>query len=390
MTELGDLLERLHRADASFETLDVELSVWSNWDLQRRAAINELDESRRALAEAATKADPGGAGASDLSSTVRLWIEQPNRLREERDGFAADDSLVVRDGATWWWVAGAHGVMTNAGNPNQQHPLSAEARLILHGSQLLVGLEFTVLGRRHVAGREVQIARGTRRPGPLVGAQLLFSVDFLGRYAHEFELCVDLERGLVLRAESRWDGQPLSIIEVVRIVVDEPIDPERFVFEVPEGQVPKTNADLFREVMRELPLHEAASAAPFTVLVPQRVPADWRLTVRVHGLAGRPGLTPTVLMSYTTPDGSAGVNLSQTGPEAPDTFDMPGGPHPRHLVRDGVQMRIRERQDNFPQTQLACEHHGTQVTMNSDSLDVDTLATLAASLAPAATTPPTI
>jgi hypothetical protein len=83
---------------------------------------------------------------------------------------------------------------------------------------------------------------------------------------------IDAARGILLRVEARRRGLPFSIVEAIRVSYDEPIPPERFVFEPPEGEEVRTLEELRPTPRLEIPLHEAARTAPFQVLIPPTVP----------------------------------------------------------------------------------------------------------------------
>lgn len=84
MGELGELLELLDRADDSYLTLYGEFCVRRDWARAHQATLSELDERQRNLIAARAAASPPPAGES--IGLVRLWIQRPDLMREERQG----------------------------------------------------------------------------------------------------------------------------------------------------------------------------------------------------------------------------------------------------------------------------------------------------------------
>lgn len=82
--------------------------------------------------------------------------------------------------------------------------------------------DFSVAGPVEGAGRPA--IRALARPRALHAERLGLSPLPLGADAHE--LLVDAERGILLRLESRIDGAPLSVAEILEVAFDE--DPPAF------------------------------------------------------------------------------------------------------------------------------------------------------------------
>jgi hypothetical protein len=97
----------------------------------------------------------------------------------------------------------------------------------------------------------------------------------LGAGADHYTLEIDVERGVLLEAVALRDGQPFRRITAVEVVFDQPIADERFHFEPPAGEEIQPIGGLPRPLRLSLP--EAQQRAPFTVLTPARIPANWRV-----------------------------------------------------------------------------------------------------------------
>jgi hypothetical protein len=92
----------------------------------------------------------------------------------------------------------------------------------------------------------------------------------LGAEAEEYELAVDLETGILLRVEARFDGEPFLIGEAQAVAFDEELPPSIFAFTPPEGKEVQ-QLDFDRPRFNQT-IYEAASEAPFTVFILPSIP----------------------------------------------------------------------------------------------------------------------
>ena len=101
MTELGDVLELLHGAGRSFDTVRVEAREWRH----NHRLLAAYDRASERAARGGQIVVSRLAGADDVpaesETLLRAWFEQPNRVREERDD-AGHHYVAVADGTRWW------------------------------------------------------------------------------------------------------------------------------------------------------------------------------------------------------------------------------------------------------------------------------------------------
>jgi hypothetical protein len=87
------------------------------------------------------------------------------------------------------------------------------------------------------------------------------------------DVTIDQETGVVLRALYTLRGKVESELRVERLVVDQPLPPNTFVLRFPPGREVLRSDDGFRRV----PLERVSSVVGYRPLVPERVPAGYRL-----------------------------------------------------------------------------------------------------------------
>lgn len=197
--------------------------------------------------------------------------------------------------------------------------------------------------------------------------------------ADAYELSVDLERGIVLRLSALVKGEPFAVTEVTEIEFDEPFPPDIFVFAPPPGE----EVHPFHLPTPEpLTLMEVARRAPFTVLVPRRVPAGAERTVGFIAPHARPPQPAVVILSYRVHP-SFSITVSETS-AAEDTapFEPADG---EEIERGGRRVLFRAV---GTQRQLVTLLHGTRAFLLSDDADRDAMVETALSLEPAPTKSP--
>jgi hypothetical protein len=68
---------------------------------------------------------------------------------------------------------------------------------------------------------------------------------------------------------------------------------------------------------------EAQDRAPFTVLIPDRIPSDWRVHCALTEQSHRPPRPASVALNYRSDDGNEGLSLSQYAAEnKPEQYDL--------------------------------------------------------------------
>jgi hypothetical protein len=205
----------------------------------------------------------------------------------------------------------------------------------------------------------------------------------LGSGAERYLLGVDAERGVLLEVIAMRNGEPFHRITTERIAFDKSIDPERFRFVQPAGEKVRPAWDEHR--LRHVRLPEAQRLAPFTVLVPGRIPPDWGSRCTFVEPSQRPPSVACVLINYYSDDGHERVSLGEyAAGDQPDQYNlMINHDEWKTITRNGVDVRVR---DPGGQAQAYIERDGTFVFFTSDTLAAEQLAGLAAGLKAAPTT----
>jgi hypothetical protein len=125
-------------------------------------------------------------------------------------------------------------------------------------------------------------------------------------------------------------------------------------------------------------LVDAQQRAPFTVLIPDRIPPDWHSTCAFIEPSRRPPSPAAVSLKYRSDDGHASVSLSQySASEKPDQYELMikhGGW--QTISRDGTDVQVRAPDGPGPrQAQAYIERSETFVFLMSETLTGDELAT---------------
>jgi outer membrane lipoprotein-sorting protein len=397
MGELGDLLECLHRADESFQTVQASFRFWRHSERQQQAFKASFEpesgppRAASVTAQATTAVGGVATGASDPEIgefAVSLWFERPSRIREEREGDPHGFSYGVRVGRSWWSFNDHFGgALTNRGDEHQQSQIGADLLALVEPSRVLGALAFEALGSGERAGRKVMCATARPRPGAATETHLSSPLHWLGRGADEYELEVDTERGTILRCEARRSGLAFLLREARSIHFDEPIPPERFVFEPPAGETLRTVAEAFGRTSPFTTLGAAVAEMPFTVLVPEAVPEDWRLLVQTRQPGERTTHPAMAFLIYQSSDPAFDLRISQKS--ARSSAPLPGGAQVEWTdkERGGVAMKVCVGERGQP-AHVMCQREGTTVTLSSRAIGSDELMNLAAGLVPASATPP--
>lgn len=262
MSELGDLLELLLTSDRRWRTFRATGREWRH--TQRLLTAFER-EARKRTAVMTYGGRAEGRDPAEQDERWALWIAPQAMVRAE---FAVGDETItaVLDGYRWWRWSPSDGARTNAANPQDQssHGTGPGAAL-LETASILPGLSFEITGRVEFAGRSAVAVRAT----PLHSERDQYFPSGLHGIgsADEYELLVDAERGVVLRAEARLDGSPFKVVDVTEVAFDEDFPPDTFVLELPPGETFESPPDF-----RDVPLDRMESEVPFTVLVPEHPP----------------------------------------------------------------------------------------------------------------------
>ncbi len=167
---------------------------------------------------------------------LRLWMAKPWRWRIEKVGAGSSPRQVtVIDGAWYWTYAmipsRGYGVFTNMrlGQPKEpEYPgVDSEILTMLDPASFTESLTLRVTGGATEHGWLGDELKGSaqdrsRHPGQWPGAD-------------EYELLVEREHGILLRAEALLDGKTYARTEFTELILNQTIPDERFVFQIPDG-----------------------------------------------------------------------------------------------------------------------------------------------------------
>lgn len=367
VSDLGNLLELIHSAPDRWRSVRLTVREWHH---HARGAEAFERWTRRSQGGASMRmiSSRSGEPAEECTTTYRLWWESPERFREEMGTTDVRHTLVC-DGERWWTASPDWGVLSSETEGGSQQQ-SALAHLVAPG-RLLGVVRLEPAGEDQLAGRRVITAQGTPLPGD-DGAG--FVIHRLGAGAERIDLAFDAERGVVLCAVALLDGEPFHSLEVTDIAFDERFPPETFVYTPTPGE---ETASPWRP--ERVTLDEAARRAPFTLLVPERVPEGWRLHLTWMDGRERPPIPATAHLFYSSEEGAYGAQLRE---------HATGEPREEWLAyeRRG-DVELADAGENVqPRHHVRTERDGTLVELSGE--DPELLLTLAAELVPAPTEPP--
>jgi outer membrane lipoprotein-sorting protein len=382
--ELGALLVLLHGADAAFRSVEATWRLWRHEERLRQAFVADAEEQKRRGASISSRRIGNGAPEPpENEEMVRIWREG-ERFREEHHGGRRDGYYAVADGQVWWMWDERMGARSNQDDPSVGSGVGQELEVMLNPTPLLSSLRFRVTGSSDVAGRPAVTAHAWPRPQDLRYGRSL-ELHQIGTGAHDYELEIDQERGVLLAATAIRDGQPFHTITALTIRFDEPIPDETFQFKPPEGEEIQTTGNRHR--LQHITLTEAQQRAPFTVLMPNRVPAGWQVRCTFIGASQRPPSPAQVGLGYRSGDGHESVSISQmaTADRASHHYEnMVNNEDWQEMTYDGTTVKVRPA--DWGQAQAHLERNGTFAFLVSDNLTNNQLGTIAAGLRPARST----
>jgi hypothetical protein len=389
LPELGSLLTLLHRADEPFSTVAATYRVWVHRERSLAAFRAEKKTGKAGRYGVATVHSRRSSGAGEVEPVVesdelvRIW-RADDRWRQELDGGERDGAYIVRDGKLWWFWDRVMGARSNEDDP--EHGLGfggEELAIMLDPTPVLGSLRFRVTGRALVAGRATITAEALPRLGRCRGVDPSFQLHSLGNGAERYELSVDEQLGVLLRVVALRDGEPFREVSTLEITFDEPIAEERFRFEPPPGEPVQSTRE--RQRPERVSVTEAQQLASFTVLVPERLPADWHPHCTYVAASERPPRPAQVSLNYRSDDGHQSVSITEmAAADRPAHYDqLIAGEGWQDASSDGGAIRVTKAGN---QTQAHTERDGTFVFLMSETLGRDELTTIAARLKPAPNT----
>ena len=195
---------------------------------------------------------------------------------------------------------------------------------------------------------------------------------------------VDRQLGVLLAVTAVRDGQPFHRITTLAAAFDRPIPDETFRFDPPAGE-PIQSRRWDEERVEHVTLVEAQQRAPFTVLMPDAVPASWQMQCRLIRPSERPPSPLQIGLIYTSIDGHESISLSQFPAGGSNPYrELGDGEGWETVTRGGIEMKTRPAR--WGQAQVELERDGTFVHLMSDNLNRDRVLTIAAGLRPAPST----
>lgn len=384
MSDLGDLLVLLHGARGRIATVRATVRMWRHQQRQHEAMGRSMRDDGGVTAYASLDVE---SLPDTAESVVRVWLAPPDRAREEHEG-ADGAGYGVRRGRLWWHYSPHSGAVSNIDRPEVDSGIGEELWWLLEPAPLIGVLDFDGITPGRQADRGTLRVRAVPRAFAADDGWPLVRLGAAG--ADELLLDVDAERGTLLRIESRFQGEPIVISEIVEIAFDEPFADDVFVFTPPPGEEIRSIADEFA-VERSLTIEQAVARARFTVWILARVPAGWETEIAFAAESSRPAMAPQVHLHYRAQDGTHEVNVAESPADHPGEHSdyEHARPNPwQPIDRDGRSMQIREPAEDWQPAQVLLELDGTRIHMHSGDLSADRLADLAATLVPAPSEPP--
>ncbi len=227
MNELGSVLDLLE--GASRRVGSAVGSVRKVYDRQgmREAIWRIRPDLRQGASE---RASPRPVG--EHVQIEDFWVQWPLRMRVDRRTSTDVPETRIVDEGEWWSYDPEEGAEASLGNARAFLSIGGVPHL-LDPSHLIPALELEAAGEAEAAGRGAVRVRGRLRdtirqlnqPDPYL----------LARGAEAYELLVDQERGIVLRASSFLAGTPIQVVELTSLEFDTAIPEGTFRLQLPEG-----------------------------------------------------------------------------------------------------------------------------------------------------------
>ena len=364
--------------------MQVTYRVWRHQERLHAAFVADAQEQRRGGASISLFAlGEGQPQPVEVEETVRIWRDR-ERARVEHHGGPRDGYYGVVDDALWWMWDERNGAHSNQDDPSVGSGVGDELQIMRNPTPLLSSLRFEPTGRSEVASRATISARGIPRPQDARRGPPAFELHELGTGADRYELEIDSEFGVLLAATAFRNEQPFHRITTLAVAFDEPIPDETFRFEPPAGEPIQTRAWQESRV-EHVTLVEAQQRAPFTVLMPATVPANWQVQCRLIRASERPPSPMQIGVIYHSTDGHESVSLSEFPAGGRNPYrELGTGEDWETVTRDGIEMKTRPAR--WGQAQVELERDGTFVHLMSDNLTRDQVLTIAAGLRPAPST----
>jgi outer membrane lipoprotein-sorting protein len=318
-TTVDEVLALMNGTGRSHQTITARVSYWSDDTLVERALDKRFGEAR------------AGAVIFRSATSLRVWLERPNRCRSEGSGETA-----VADGhRAWREFRGTKNVMlqeqASAGFNGCGGDMFAEPASVLEG--LTLSLE----GEENVGSRRVAALRGD----PKLSSDNSSGGSRAG-LGDRHRILIDLETGLPVSVESSFEGKPLDRTTVDELAVDVSIPDGTFAYTpAPDARV------LDEEDLKplDLPIAEAAARVSFPVWAPS-------------GFKGNVSIFPDLTTDsgiIAIPVGGTGASPVSVTETSATVLDGEG----RRIVRQGMDVLIIE--ENQASSAVALLRNGTRI-----------------------------
>jgi hypothetical protein len=360
--ETASLLALLHGARRSYTTLRMTVREWRDQERLHEA----IERASRVTSSGGQHGYVGGSSGA-YESELRLWIEPPDRARQEARTDASGDvysSLLVVEGTRWSAYYPRSGAVTSGRGDGPRRSVGGAG--LLDPTVLLVADRIEIVGRAVVAGRDGIRVRIANEPSVIER-----SVHGVPLQADTLEAVVDAERGVLLYRAALLDGEPYSTSEALEVAYDERFPPDTFVFVVPDGSRPRPARTPDAPPQR-VAVGEAAAAVSFALLAPDRLPPGWQVDASVVERYGR----TVVELAICGQDGADLVSVTERAATGrfptSDRFDA--------VTYDGVSYLATRADDDEAWQRpgiVLFERDGTRVQLTSQALDSERLLALA-------------
>ncbi len=312
----------------------------------------------------------GGYGPADEAS--HLWVRLPDAMRTD-EPFGVERLVKVHVNDRQWVLMGSREALVADGpNPVGAHPLLFPAnfadRLEVVDRDRLRWLDREAIRVQARPGNRFDLASA---PGDLpqlpVDARVFSAAD-------ELVVVVDVDHGVVLRFEARFDGAPLAVIELSAVAFDEELSDELFTVTPPAGGFLPPPPDSIAAPLREL-----ATQVQFVLYQPTwpAEAASWNDHHGHYQPADVPRGTPGVV-TYAVPmeEEPAGILwIRQSDQRFGGEPDTRWGAHPLGLAWSDRQ-RPNER------SKLRIHRDGTHLHLEASLRPLGWLQRVAAGLVP--------
>lgn len=363
MEQVEDVLRTLLGPDGRFRTVRASIRHSRDVDVERRSA----GVGRPSFGRDKTESGGGSKSPRITVAVARIWLNRPGlaRIEERREDVGGiERNLTVINGHRRWERYSNGRVETNECEAWSELASADESFDIITDRhfnpeqirRFLEVLTFEPMGHTRTADRDCFSVRAFPRPDGFLWPH------WLPYRADEYELHVDLTRGVLLNIIGRYRGDLLGQHEVIEVAFDEPLNQNLFTYEPAPGEQVQPEAPLYEELSRE----KAIALMPFQVLFPTSMhEPDYRLE-NIHYHRPRwPGGQSHLSLSYVSTAGLLSVWVGEGAQPAPelDDYEWEGLKYEGTAQKD---IRISDSGKAEDRRIIAFEQSGTHVMVCSD------------------------